>query len=97
MPKGYLIANLRVKDPEAFKKFSEAALPSIELYGGRILARGPHADRHEGNVSVVVTMLEFENKEAAEKFYFSDEYQAAKAIRDTGCDADLMIIEGTQE
>ena len=97
MPKGYLIANLRVKDPEAFKKFSEAALPSIEQYGGRILARGPHADRHEGNVSGVVTMLEFESKEAAEKFYFSDEYQAAKAIRDTGCDADLMINEGMQE
>ena len=97
MPKGYLIANLRVKDPEASKKFSEAALPSIEQYGGRILARGPHADRHEGNVSGVVTMLEFESKEAAEKFYFSDEYQAAKAIRDTGCDADLMIIEGMQE
>jgi len=97
MPKGYLVANLRVKDPEAFKNFSKAALPSIEQYGGRILARGPHADRHEGNVSGVVTMLEFESKEAAEKFYFSDEYQAAKAIRDTGCDADLMIIEGMQE
>lgn len=97
MPKGYLVANLRVKDPEAFKKFSEAALPFIEQYGGRILARGPHADRHEGNVSGVVTMLEFESKEAAEKFYFSNEYQAAKAIRDTGCDADLMIIEGIQE
>ena len=97
MPKGYLVANLRVKDPEAFKKFSEIALPSIEQYGGRILARGPHADRHEGNVSGVVTMLEFESKKAAEKFYFSDEYQAAKAIRETGCDADLMIIEGIQE
>ena len=97
MPKGYLIANLRVKDPEAFKTLSAAALPSIEQYGSRILARGPHADRHEGNVSGVVTMLEFESKEAAEKFYFSDEYQAAKAIRDTGSDADLMINEGMQE
>ena len=42
----------------------------------------------------VVTMLEFESKEAAETFYFSEDYQAAKAIRDTGCDTDLMIIEG---
>jgi uncharacterized protein (DUF1330 family) len=39
-------------------------------------------------------MLEFESKEAAETFYFSEDYQAAKAIRDTGCDTDLMIIEG---
>ena len=33
-------------------------------------------------------------KEAAEKFYFSAEYQAAKAIRDRGVDTDLMIVEG---
>ena len=76
------------------KKYSQRALPIIEQYGGKILARGPHADRHEGNVAGVVTMLEFESKEAAETFYFSDDYQAAKAIRDTGCDTDLMIIEG---
>ena len=60
----------------------------------KFLARGPHADRHEGNLAGVVTMLEFESKEAAETFYFSEDYQAAKAIRDTGCDTDLMIIEG---
>jgi uncharacterized protein (DUF1330 family) len=45
-------------------------------------------------VAGIVTMLEFESKEAAETFYFSEAYQAAKAIRDTGCDTDLMIIEG---
>lgn len=33
-------------------------------------------------------------KEAAETFYFSDDYQAARVTRDTGCDTDLMIIEG---
>ena len=96
MPKGYLVANIRVNDQEAFKKFSQTAVPLIEQYGGKILARGPHADRHEGNVSGVVTMLEFESKEAAEKFYFSDNYKGAKAIRDTGCDTDLMIIEGME-
>lgn len=94
MPKGYLVANIRVNDQDVFKNFSQTALPIIEKYGGKILARGPHADRHEGNVDGIVTMLEFESKEAAEKFYFSDDYQAAKAIRDTGCDTDLMIIEG---
>ena len=94
MSKGYLMANLRVDDQEIFKEFSSVALPLIEKYGGKILARGPHADRHEGSVSGVVTLIEFESKAAAEKFYFSDEYQAAKAIRDKGVDTDLMIIEG---
>jgi uncharacterized protein (DUF1330 family) len=94
MSKGYLMANLRVDDPEIFQKFSSVALPLIEKYGGKLLARGPHADRHEGNVSGVVTLIEFESKSAAEEFYFSDEYQAAKAVRDQAVDTDLMIIEG---
>ena len=68
MPKGYLMANLRVKDQDTFKEFSSVALPLIESFGGKLLARGPHADRHEGEVSGVVTLIEFESKEAAEKF-----------------------------
>ena len=75
MSKGYLMANLRVDDPEIFKEFSSVALPLIEKYGGKLLARGPDADRHEGSVSGVVTLIEFESKTAAEKFYFSDEYR----------------------
>ena len=94
MSKGYLVANLRVDDPEIFQKFSSIALPLIKKYGGKLLARGPQADRHEGTVSGVVTLIEFESKSAAEEFYFSNEYQAAKAIRDQGVDTDLMIIEG---
>ncbi|NDH72894.1 MAG: DUF1330 domain-containing protein, partial [Rhodobacteraceae bacterium] len=27
MPKGYLVANIRVNDTEVFKKFSQTALP----------------------------------------------------------------------
>ena len=59
-----------------------------------IINTNPNADRHEGSVSGIVTLIEFESKEAAEKFYFSDEYQAAKSIRDMGVETDLMIIEG---
>ena len=94
MAKGYLVANLRVADQEIFKEFSSVALPLIEKYGGKLLARGPDAERHEGNVEGIVTMIEFESKAAARAFYLSDDYQAAKAIRDKGVDTDLMIIEG---
>ena len=82
------------KRSRSFQKTFVNGFTNHRTIGGKILARGPHADRHEGNVAGVVTMLEFESKEAAETFYFSDDYQGAKAIRDTGCDTDLMIIEG---
>jgi uncharacterized protein (DUF1330 family) len=65
-------------------------------YGGKVLARGPLADRHEGKLTGTVMMIEFESKKAAETFYFSEEYQAAKAVRETCSDTDLMIIEGAE-
>ncbi len=97
MPKGYVVANIRVKDREKFQEFSGMAGPAIKKYGGKVLARGPDADRLEGNVSGIVMMIEFESKEAANKFYYSDEYQAAKAVREVCSDTDFMIIEGVPE
>ena len=94
MPKGYLVANIRVKDQEKFQNFSGMAGPVIKKFGGKVLARGPSADRHEGSLSGVVMMIEFDSKEQAENFYFSKEYQAAKAVRDECADTDLMIVEG---
>ena len=38
MPKGYLVANIRVNDQDVFKNFSQTALPIIDKYGGKILA-----------------------------------------------------------
>jgi len=96
MPKGYLVANIRVKDAEKFQTFSGMAAPAIKKYGGKVPARGPAADRHEGQLTGTVMMIEFDSKEAAEAFYFSAEYQAAKAVREACSETDLMIIEGIE-
>ena len=94
MSKGYLVANIRVTDQEKFQAFSGMAAPAIKNYGGEVLARGPGAERLEGDGSGVVMMIEFESTEAANIFYHSEEYQAAKAVREECSDTDLMIIEG---
>ena len=94
MPKGYLVANIRVKDKEKFAAFSGMAAPVIKAHGGKVLARGPGAERHEGSVEGIVMMIEFESIDTARRFYLSGEYQAAKAVRDACSETDLMIIEG---
>ena len=68
MAKGYLMANLRVKDQDIFKEFSSVALPLIESFGGKLLARGPHADRHEGSVSVLSHLLNLKVKKPLKNF-----------------------------
>ena len=96
MPKGYLVANIRVKDKEKFAAFSGMAAPVIKAHGGKVLARGPGAERHEGSVEGIVMMIEFESIDTARTFYLSDEYQAAKAVRDACSETDLMLIEGIE-
>ena len=97
MSKGYVVANIRVRDQEKFQQFSGMAGPAIQKYGGKVLARGPDADRLEGDLSGIVMMIEFESKKAANTFYYSSEYQAAKAVREACSDTDFMIIEGVSE
>ena len=97
MPKGYVVANIRVKDQEKFQQFSGMAGPAIKKYGGKVLARGPDADRLEGDVSGIVMMIEFDSKKAATEFYYSEDYQAAKAVREQCSDTDFMIIEGVSQ
>ena len=92
-----LSPNIRVTDQDKFQQFSGMAGPAIKKYGGKVLARGPGADRLEGDVSGIVMMIEFESKEAANTFYHSEEYQAAKAVREECSDTDFMIIEGVAE
>ena len=63
MSKGYVVANIRVTDQDRFQEFSGMAGPAIKKYGGRVLARGPGADRLEGDVSGIVMMIEFESND----------------------------------
>ena len=97
MAKGYAVANIRVRDQDKFQQFSGMAGPAIKKYGGKVLARGLGAERLEGDLSGIVMMIEFESKDAANTFYHSEEYQAAKAIREECSDTDFMIIEGVAE
>ena len=96
MPKGYLVANIRVEDQEKFSAFAGMVGPVIKAFGGKVLARGPNAERHEGDVIGTVMMIEFDSLEVARRFYLSDDYQAAKAVRDACSQADLMLIEGAE-
>jgi len=94
MAKGYIVADIHVREKEGFEKFREMALPVLKEYGAKILVRNPNAESREGKKSGVVVVFEFESMDQARKFYESEGYQAAKAVRDKACDTDLIIVEG---
>ena len=96
MNKGYLVAHLRVHDKEGMEKFRQMAGPTIAEYGGKVLVREPNPDVREGKISGIALVIEFESIETTRKFYESEKYQAAKAVRELAADTDLILVEGSE-
>ncbi|MVA96874.1 DUF1330 domain-containing protein [Nitratireductor sp. CAU 1489] len=94
MPKAYWIAHVDVRDPERYKDYVATAKPAFERYGANFLARGGAYEAMEGKGRARNVVIEFPSLQAAKDCYNSPEYQAAKAIRVTVADAEMVIVEG---
>lgn len=94
MPKAYWIAHVDVHDPERYKDYVATARPAFERYGANFLARGGACESLEGHGRGRNVVIEFPSMQAAKDCYNSPEYQAAKAIRVTVSDGDMVIVEG---
>lgn len=95
MPKGYVIARIVVHDKERFEQFKQMQGAVIAEYGGKILVRNPNPEVREGTNTGVAVILEFDSIETARKFYESEPYTKAKAVRESAADTELILVEGT--
>jgi uncharacterized protein (DUF1330 family) len=94
MAKGYWIARIDVKDAERYKDYVATAKPAFERFGARFLARGGEVTDLEGTARARNVVIEFASAQVARDCYNSPEYQAAKAIRQTCAEGELIIVEG---
>jgi uncharacterized protein (DUF1330 family) len=91
----YLIVETDITDPEQYELYKAAAPAALTQYGGRYVARGGETAVLEGdwNPSRLV-VLEFPDLEAAQRFYDSPEYGAAKALRAGAAHMNMVAVEG---
>ncbi len=94
MPKGYVIARVDILDPEAYARYAAAATKAIAANGGRALARGGRHEALEGKARARNVVLEFDSCDAARAYYVSDEYQAARALREGAAEIEMVLVEG---
>ncbi|ADZ68450.1 DUF1330 domain-containing protein [Polymorphum gilvum] len=94
MAKGYWIAHVKIRDPQAYPAYVAAAKPAFEKYGARFLARGGDHASMEGDLGERHVVIEFETKQQALDCYNSPEYQIAAKIRQSCADGHLVIVEG---
>lgn len=91
----YLIANLDVKDPQAFAEYRSKVTPLIERYGGRYLVRGGEMLQLEGNLPLHrLVVLEFPSMAAAQRFYDSPDYRSVMQIRLNCASSDVVLVDG---
>jgi uncharacterized protein (DUF1330 family) len=97
MPKAYVIVDMDVTNPEQYAKYAAAAAPAVAAYGGRYLARGGATVVLEGGATPHRSViLEFDSLTAAEAWYRSPEYTAARALRDGAGRGTFIAVEGVE-
>ncbi len=94
MAKGYWIARVDVRDPERYKDYVSTAKPAFERHGAKFLARGGATSPAEGVSRARNVVIEFASVADALACYNSAEYQAARAIRQSCADGEIVIVEG---
>lgn len=95
MPFGYVVAQIKVNDPQAYQGYIKLVLPTIEAYGGEFLARGGKSQSYEGEpAGDRNVIIRFPSYESAQNWYHSDEYAHAKSIRMSASSSVQTIIEG---
>jgi uncharacterized protein (DUF1330 family) len=91
----YVIVETDVHDPEQYEQYKAASPGAVAAGGGRFVARGGELAVLEGdwNPSRLV-VLEFPDLETVKEWYASEQYQAAKKLRDGAARLNIVAVEG---
>jgi uncharacterized protein (DUF1330 family) len=95
MPAGYVIADIEVKDPEAYADYRGLSTAAAEKHGGEFLVRGGATETLEGGWQPSrFVIIRFESVEAARRWYESPDYSEARAVRQRAAESTLLLAEG---
>ena len=94
MAKAYVVALLKITDPEAMGPYMAAVEKPVTDHGGSYLVRGGALHYTEGNPNPVAVVLEFPNSDAAIAWKSSDAYQEILPFRLDNSEGPLVICDG---
>lgn len=94
MPKGYIVAHITVRNPDAYKEYIERDTPILKALGGSFIIRGGQSQVMEGESLDRHVVIEFPSYEAAQAAYNDPEYQDVAEIRRRNADSVIIVVEG---
>lgn len=94
----FLIADIDVKDDEAYTAYRTANPDIVNKFGGQYVALGGEIEVLEGDWHPRRTLIiSFPDMDALRAFYASPEYEDLRKIRWASADSRLVAIEGLPE
>ena len=91
----YLVAQVRIDDPETYQRYREAVPTLVDRFGGRFLVRGGELEVLEGAWPLPrLVIIEFQSRDAARLFYESPEYQRILPLRQQASQGNVILVEG---
>ena len=91
----YVIVETDVTDPGQYEQYKAASPAAIAAGGGRFLVRGGELVVLEGDWQPPrLVLLEFDDLEAARRWYESQAYQEAKKLREGAARFRAIAVQG---
>ena len=91
----YVTAEIESTDAELMQRYRELTPPTVSAYDGRYIARGGAIQTLEGGWDPArIAILEFDSPERAREWWESEEYRAAKGVRQRAGRTRMVIVEG---
>jgi uncharacterized protein (DUF1330 family) len=92
----FVITQIEVHDPERYETYKKMSPSSIEAFGGRFIVRGGNVETLEGGWSPKrFVVVEFPSVARAKEWWSSQEYAAAKKLRQETATSQMIVVEGT--
>jgi len=91
----YVVVEVEVQDPVRYESYKQMVPPSLAAYGGKFVVRGGALETLEGTWSPKrLVILEFPSVERAKAWWASQEYAAAKALRQATAHTEMIVVAG---
>ena len=92
----YVLVEVEIHDPAEYEEYKKLTPASIAAYNGRFVVRGGKTESLEGDWNPQrIVVLEFPSVNRAKEWWNSEEYAAAKAIRQRTAKTKMLVVEGT--
>lgn len=83
-----------IADPEAMDRYLKGKLPGEPEAGKKVLAAYGALETVEGEAADGIVIIEFPDRESAQAWYFSDEYQHRARERRAAASYRAFIVDG---